>query len=57
LVEVTPTRPGREALVIVDGVPAAKVLQGEKVKVQRSRNCARFFEWEGFYRKIKERLL
>lgn len=57
LVEVTPTRPGREALVIVDGVPAAKVLQGERVKVQRSRNCARFFEWEGFYRKIKERLL
>ncbi|MEM4188666.1 MAG: NAD(+)/NADH kinase [Candidatus Hadarchaeum sp.] len=57
LVQVAPTRPGRDALVIVDGDPITKVSQGEKVEVRLSRNCARFFEWESFYRKVKEKLL
>ncbi|MBC7219108.1 MAG: NAD(+)/NADH kinase [Hadesarchaea archaeon] len=57
LVQVSPMRPGREALVIVDGDPVAKVSQGEKVEVRLSQNWARFFEWESFYRKVKERLL
>ncbi|MGQ9788599.1 MAG: NAD(+)/NADH kinase [Candidatus Hadarchaeaceae archaeon] len=56
-VQVSPTRPGRDALVIVDGDPVFKVSQGEKVEVRISQNCARFFEWESFYRKLKEKLL
>ncbi|MGC8816540.1 MAG: NAD(+)/NADH kinase [Candidatus Hadarchaeum sp.] len=56
-VQITPTRPGRAALVIVDGEPVAKVDQGKKVEVRRSDYCARFFEWESFYRKVKEKLL
>lgn len=57
LVQVSPTRPGRDALVIIDGDPVTKVGQGEKVEVRLSQNDARFFEWESFYRKVKERLL
>ncbi len=56
LVEVTSARPGRGALVVVDGNPVAKVGQGKKVEVRRSCHYARFFSWADFYRKSRERL-
>lgn len=55
-IEVEPTRPGRNARVIVDGRPAAKLKCGEKIKLHRSENPALFFKWEKFYRKVMERL-
>jgi NAD kinase len=55
-VEIRPTRPGRNALVIVDGVPTARLRCGEKVLLGHSRNPALFFRWGEFYTKVKERL-
>ncbi|MDI6642548.1 MAG: NAD(+)/NADH kinase [Candidatus Hodarchaeaceae archaeon] len=55
-IEVEPTQPGRDALVIVDGNPAAKLRYREKIKIHRSDNPARFFEWSEFYRKSREKL-
>lgn len=56
LVEVASARPGREALVFVDGNPVAKIGDEKKVSVRRSCNYARFFSWADFYRKSRERL-
>ncbi len=56
-IEIEPTRPGRDAVVIVDGNPAAKLPQGGKIKISRSENKAKFFKWGDFYRKVVEKLL
>jgi len=55
-VEVEPTRPGRDAQVVVDGIPATKLKCGEKVMLSRSDNPALFFRWCEFYRKTREKL-
>jgi NAD+ kinase len=55
-IEIEPTRPGRDAQVIVDGLPAAKLRCGEKVVLSRSNKPALFFKWGEFYRKIREKL-
>ncbi len=55
-VEVEPTRPGRDALVIVDGSLRARLGYREKIKIRRSDNPARFFKWGEFYRKSREKL-
>jgi NAD+ kinase len=55
-IEIEPTRPGRDAQVIVDGMPATKLKCGEKVVLSRSDNPALFFRWCEFYRKTREKL-
>lgn len=55
-IEIEPTRSGRDAQVIVDGVQATKLKCGEKVMLSRSDNPALFFRWCEFYRKAREKL-
>lgn len=55
-IEVEPTRPGRDAQVIVDGKVITKLGHREKVKIRRSDNPALFFGWGEFYQKIREKL-
>ncbi len=55
-VEVESIRPGRDALVIVDGNLATKLRYRERARVRRSDNPARFFEWGEFYHKTREKL-
>jgi NAD+ kinase len=55
-IEVETTRPGRDALLILDGAPAGRLSCGEKVKISRSSNPARFFEFCNFYQKSREKL-
>ncbi len=55
-IEVEPTRPGRDAQIIVDGRPATKLRCGEKVKLHWSDNPALFFQWSEFYSKAREKL-
>ena len=55
-IDVEPTRPGRDALVIVDGNVVAKLGRREKIRIYRSDNPARFFKWGEFYRKTREKL-
>ena len=55
-IEIEPTRPEREASVIVDGQVAAKLEPGEKATFYRSDKPARFFRWGEFYRKMREKL-
>jgi NAD kinase len=46
----------RAALVCVDGEQEANLSAGDKIVISRSEVPARFFEWEDFHRKLKERL-
>jgi NAD+ kinase len=55
-IELEPSRPGRDAQVIVDGLPAAKLRCGEKLTLSCSKNPALFFRWGEFYRKVREKL-
>jgi NAD+ kinase len=55
-IDVKPTRPEREGLVIVDGRLAAKIRYGAKLAFYRSPKPARFFGWGEFYRKLREKL-
>lgn len=55
-IEVEPTRPRRDAQVIVDGLPVAKLRCGEKVTLGCSEKPALFFRWGEFYRKVREKL-
>lgn len=55
-IAVEPTRPGRDALLIIDGRPEGNLEYGEKVMITRSNDPARFFELDRFYRKVREKL-
>jgi len=55
-IEIEPTRPEREASVIVDGQVAAKLEPREKATFYRSDKPARFFRWGEFYHKMREKL-
>jgi NAD+ kinase len=55
-IEIEPTRTGRDAQVIVDGLSVARLRCGEKITLSCSEKPALFFRWGEFYRKVKEKL-
>ena len=55
-VEVEPIRPGRDALIIIDGNPEGKLGYQKKALITKSNHPAHFFELTKFYQKTREKL-
>ncbi|MEM3519087.1 MAG: NAD(+)/NADH kinase [Candidatus Hadarchaeales archaeon] len=53
---IEPTRDNRDAIVLVDGKIAGKLVRGEKIAVTRSERKARFYAWRDFYSSLREKL-
>jgi len=57
VVEVELTKPGAEAIVVIDGMIQGRMGEGERIKVRESEHRAVFIRFQSFYSRLKNRLL
>jgi len=57
VVEVELTKPGAEAIVVIDGMIQGRMGEGGRIKVRESEHRAVFIRFQSFYSRLKNRLL